>query len=45
MKVGGVRIPQRRRSLEDKEGAPPKPRKESENEEQDEETVVPKRFV
>lgn len=41
MKVGGVRIPQRRRSLEDKEGPPPKPRKESEND-QDEETVVAK---
>ncbi|XP_045609397.1 death-associated protein 1 homolog [Procambarus clarkii] len=37
MKVGGVRIPQRRRSAEEKEGTPPKPRKDSENDEEDDE--------
>ncbi|KAK8747253.1 hypothetical protein OTU49_016715 [Cherax quadricarinatus] len=42
MKVGGVRIPHRRRSAEDKEGTPPKPRKDSENEDDDEEQVIAK---
>ncbi|KAG7160986.1 death-associated protein 1-like [Homarus americanus] len=40
MKVGGVRIPQRRRSAEEKEGTPPKPRKDSEDGEEDETLVA-----
>lgn len=42
MKVGGVRIPQRRRSVDEKEGLPQKPRKDSESEKEEEEIIVAK---
>lgn len=43
MKVGGVRIPQRHKGLEDKEGAQAKPHKDSDSEKEEEDMVVSKR--